>query len=361
MIALKTLDEADVAGKRVLVRCDFDVPLKDGVVTDDSRLKTAIPTIDFLRAHNAKEIILIGHAGRPEGRVVEGLKMAPIEARLGELTNMEGVTVKENLRFDPREEANDPAFAQEISSWGDVFVNESFATAHRAHASTVGVAKLLPSFAGLHFAEEVEKLSAALVPPPDSIAIIGGAKFETKEPLIKKLLALYSKVLIGGALGNDILKARGFPFGASLISGIGVPPEIAGNENLLSATDAAFMGGSLDGRSGPITDTRADEKIVDIGPATAALWAKEVASAAFVLWNGPMGVYEQRYTQGTDALAGALAGSNAKAIIGGGDTTAAISKFTFDPAKIFISSGGGAMLEFLENGTLPAIEVLKKN
>lgn len=356
---LRSLTDADVSGKRVLVRCDFDVPFEGGKVADDTRLKAAVPTIAYLKEKGAQSIILIGHAGRPEGRVVESLRMAPVAARLGELTDMTGVEVKENLRFDPREEANNPAFAGELASLADIFVNESFATAHRAHASTVGVAKLLPSYAGIHFMEEVEKLSAALVPPQDAVALIGGAKFETKSPLIEKLLASYSQVLLGGALGNDVLKARGFPFGMSLVSEVPVPTDIAGNERLLNPTDAYFMGGAMDGRSGPVTDTRVDEKIVDIGPETAMAWAKILQAAPFVLWNGPMGVYEQGYTHGTDALAGALASSSAAAVIGGGDTIAAVSKFTFDPQKIFISSGGGAMLEFLTAGTLPAIEVLK--
>jgi phosphoglycerate kinase len=357
---LKTLEDAEVNGKRVIVRCDFDVQLKDGTVIDDTRLKAALPTIRFLREKGVAQIILIGHLGRPEGKVVEELRVAPVEKKFAELTDMSGIVVKENLRFDAREEANDPSFAKEIASWGDVFVNESFATAHRAHASTVGVTSLLPSYAGLHFEEEVEKLSSALVPPPGSVALIGGAKFETKQPLIEKLLTLYSRVYMGGALGNDILKSRGFPFGASLVSSMPVPTLIAGNERLMAAEDAYFMGGAMDGRSAPITDTRADEKIADIGPSTARAWAKEIAAAPFVLWNGPLGIYEEGYTEGTDALAGALASSNAKAVIGGGDTTAAVSKFTFDKEKIFISSGGGAMLEFLAKGTLPAIEALQK-
>lgn len=347
-----------MAGKRVLVRADFDVPLVGGKVADATRLKAAVPTIELLKQKGAAHIILIGHVGRPDGKVIEELRTAPIAAALSTLTDMQSVEVKENLRFDSREEANDLAFAQELASLADMFVNESFATAHRAHASTVGVAKILPSYAGLHFAVEIEKLSAALTPPAGAIAIIGGAKFETKQPLIEKLLATYSKVFIGGALGNDFIKARGWPFGASLISSAPVPTAIAGNENVLSPTDAYFMGGSLDGRSGPVTDTRADEKIVDIGPETARSWGKEIAAAPFVLWNGPMGVYEQGYTQSTDALAGALVSSGVEAIIGGGDTTAAVSKFAFDAEKIFISSGGGAMLEFLANGTLPAIEAL---
>lgn len=358
---MKSVRDADVSGKRVLVRCDFDVPLKDGAVADDTRLRLAIPTINLLRERQAREIILIGHLGRPEGKVVPELSVAPVTQKLNELLgDMQGIVVKENLRFDPREEANDESFAKEIASWGDIFVNESFATAHRAHASTVRVAKLLPPFAGLRFAEEVEKLSAALTPPHNSIAIIGGVKFETKQPLIDRFLSIYGKVFIGGALGNDVLKSRGFPFGASLISSVPVPISIAGNERLFAPEDAYFVGGSMDGRSSFVTDTRSDEKIVDIGPTTALAWAKEIENATFVLWNGTMGAYEDGYTEGTDALAGAIVASNVSAVIGGGDTTAAISKFKFDPAKVFISSGGGAMLEFLANGTLPALEVLKQ-
>ncbi len=357
---MRSIKDADVAGKRVLVRVDFDVPLKDGIVADAKRLELAVPTIKLLKEKGAKEIILIGHVGRPDGKVVEGLRVAPIVEALSKLVELNGVTVKENLRFDVREEANDSTLAAELAALADIFVNESFATAHRAHASTVGVANLLPSYAGLRFEEEITNLSGALTPPTGSVAIIGGAKFETKEPLLLKLLSIYTKVLVGGALGNDFIKSRGWPFGSSLISSVPVPTSLAGSERLLSPTDAYFMGGSMDGRSGPVTDTRADEKIVDIGPATAAAWIEELKAAPFVLWNGTVGVYEEGYTQGTDALAGALAAGEAKAIIGGGDTIAAVSKFNFPKEKVFISSGGGAMLEFLANGTLPALEALQK-
>jgi phosphoglycerate kinase len=356
---MRSVTDAEVSGKRVLVRMDFDVPLKDGNVVDDNRLRLGVPTLKLLKEKGAKEIILIGHVGRPEGKVVEELRVAPIATKLAELVDMSGVEVKENLRFDPREEANDSTLATELAALADIFINESFATAHRAHASTVGVAQLLPSYAGLRFEEEIQRLSNALTPPQGAIAILGGAKFETKQPLIEKLLANYSKLLVGGALGNDLIKARGLPFGASLISSVPVPTLIAGNERLLSPEDAYFMGGVMDGRSSFITDTRADEKIVDIGPATALAWAKEIQKAPFVLWNGPMGVYESGYTEGTDTLAGALAASDAEALIGGGDTEAAVSKFNFNKEKVFISSGGGAMLEFLAKGTLPALEVLK--
>lgn len=355
---VRSIRDADVKGKRVLVRCDFNVPLKDGVIVEDMRIRAAVPTIELLHAQGAASIILITHIGRPKG-VDESLRVAPVAARLRELTKAP-FELRENLRFDPRDEANDPALASELAALADIFINEAFSVSHRAEASTVGVALLLPSFAGLRVEEEIEKLSKALTPPPGSLAMIGGAKFETKQPLIEKLLSLYGKVLLGGALGNDMVKARGLPFGKSLISNIPVPESIAGNDNLLSPTDAAFIGGEMDGRTSFITDTRADEAIADIGPNTAEAWSKEIISAPFVLWNGPMGIYEQGFTSGTDTLAQALVTSRVSAVIGGGDTAAAVSKFTFDPARVFISSGGGAMLEFIENGTLPALEVLKK-
>ncbi len=207
--------------------------------------------------------------------------------------------------------------------------------------------------------EEVAKLSTALNPPQGAVAIIGGAKFETKQPLIEKLLTLYSLVMVGGALGNDFIKARGWPFGASLTSSTQVPEAIAGNDQLLSPSDGVLVDISGKNRTSPITDTRTEEKIVDIGPETAVAWSKILADAPFILWNGPMGVYEKGFTKGTDALAGTLAASAAHAVVGGGDTAAAIAKFTFEPERVFVSSGGGAMLEFLAKGTLPALEVLR--
>jgi phosphoglycerate kinase len=373
---LKSLEDADVAGKRVLLRMSLNVPLgKDGKVSDLFRLKRSLPTLEYLAQRGAKIIVVgyFGRAGESLKPVVDALQElvphvpmrffagAPEDAGKEAATLAAGeALVLENIRKHPGEEKNDPALARSLAALADVYVDDAFAEAHRAYASNVGVATLLPSCAGFLMEEEVKHLTPALNPPPGAVAIVGGAKFETKQPLIEKLLGLYSKVLLGGALGNDMLKSRGFPFGSSLISNISVPEAIAGNERLLAPTDAAFMGGSMDGRTSAVTDTRADEKIVDIGPETALAWAKEIEAAPFVLWNGPMGVYEQGYTQGTDLLAGALAASDARAIIGGGDTAAAVSKFNFDPDRVFISSGGGAMLEFLISGTLPALEVLKK-
>ncbi len=359
MQKIKSVTEAEVAGKRVLVRVDFNVPLKDGAVANDLRIRTVLPTLDYLHAAGAATVIILTSLGRPEGKVVESLRLAPVEARLRELTTVP-FEMRENLRFDPREEANDLGLAQELASLGDVYVNEAFADSHRAHASIAGVPKLLPSYAGLRFMEEVTKLTAALTPPAGSVAVIGGAKFETKVPLIQKLLSLYAEVLLGGALANDVIKARGLPFGGSLVSATPVPPAIAADERLVVPTDAVFAEiGSNAERSGSVVDIRKNESLIDIGPQTAALWSGKISTAPFVLWNGPLGMYEQGYAEGTEALARALTQSTGTAVVGGGDTAAAVEKYKFDPQKVFVSTGGGAMLQFLADGTLPGIEALR--
>ena len=359
MPEVKSVKDADVAGKRVLVRVDFNVPIKEGVVQSDLRIRAALPTLELLHNNGAAKIILLAHLGRPDGKVVDTLKLASVEARTRTLTHVP-FEMHENLRFDPREEANDPGFAAELAAMGDIFVNEAFADSHRAHASIVGIPKLLPGYAGLRFEEEVSRLSLALTPPQGALAIVGGVKFETKVPIIKKLLGLYAEVLLGGALANDVIKARGLPFGGSLVSDIPVPEDIASNERLLIPDDAIFAeSGSNAERSGLVVDIRTNESIIDIGPATAKGWAEKISKAPFVLWNGPMGIYEQGYCDGTDALAAALTASDVAAVVGGGDTAAAVEKFKFDPQKVFVSTGGGAMLDFLVDGTLPAIEALK--
>jgi phosphoglycerate kinase len=363
MQKIKSVTEAEVAGKRVLMRADLNVPMvtvgDKPEVANDLRIRAILPTLELLHANGAANIIILAHLGRPGGMVDEAMRLAPVQARLRDLTAVP-FEMHENLRFNTGEEANDPAFAQELAVLGDIFVNEAFADSHRAHASIVGVPKLLPSYAGLRFTLEVQKLSGALTPPKGALAIVGGDKFETKQPLIAKLLSLYDGVLLGGALGNDVIKARGMPFGDSLISSVPVPPEIAGDERLLVPTDAfvAEAGHNAE-RVASIADTRANEAVIDIGPQTAALWSEKIREASFILWNGPMGLYETGYSDGTDALAQTLAESKIPAVVGGGDTTAAIEKYKFDPARVFISTGGGAMLEFLTAGTLPGIEALQ--
>ncbi len=355
---MRSVRDAQVAGMRVLLRVDFNVPIKDGAVVDDSRITAVLPTIDLLREKGAAKILILTHLGRPKD-TEGGADLAPVRAALATLTDMGIVELYENLRLDPGEEANDPAFAQKLARMGDIYINDAFAVSHRAHASIVGVPKLLPSYAGLLLLREVDALAAALTPPPHSLAIIGGAKFETKLPLIQKLLAVYGELLLGGALGNDVIKARGMPFGTSLVSQEPVPVEVASDERLYAPVDAVVTSAPGAEREAIVADIRAHERIIDIGPVTAESWRKKIAAAPFVLWNGPMGVYEEGYTDGTDVLAEALCKSGVRAIVGGGDTVAALKKFSFNTENVFLSTGGGAMLEYLVAGTLPGLDVLR--
>ena len=366
MQEIKSVRDADVAGKRVLVAVDFNVPIKDGVIVDDTRVRAALPTLELLRGRGAKVVVLT-HLGRPAGKVNEDLRVAPLAKRLGELMHQEvsvapvasDFMMLENLRFDPRQEANDTAYAKELAALGDLYVNDAFSNSHREHASIVGIPKLLPSYAGVHLLEEIDKLSEALTPPPGALVIIGGAKFETKQPLIEKLMPRYARILLGGALGNDVIKARGLPVGASLVSSVPASVELAGNDKLAVTTDATMEKQTKESRTGLVVDVRQDERIVDVGPVTAAAWAQMAQDAPFVLWNGPLGIYEEGYTVATDLVARAVSRSEGRAVVGGGDTGAALKKYSFDPQKVFLSTGGGAMLEFLTAGTLPGIEALK--
>lgn len=349
-----------MTGKRVLLRVDFNVPLSEkGEILDDSRIRAALPTIELLHGRGAK-IVIASHLGRPEGQVVEHLRMAPVAARVKELSGAQDIEVLENMRFDAGEEKNDPAFAHKLASMADLYVGDAFADMHRAHASIVGVPKLLPSYIGLLAEKEMQHLSEALNPPEGSIAIFGGTKFETKIPLIQKLLTKYSALFLGGVLGNDVLKARGFPVGASAVSTAIAPMDIAGNEHLFVGGDVVVASEGHGSRPALVTDVRAHERIVDIGEATAIRWAQEISKAPFVLWNGPMGTYEEGHTAGTDALARAVARGGMSAVVGGGDTLAAVRKTDFNKEKVFLSTGGGAMMQFLVEGTLPGLEALKK-
>lgn len=355
---MRKIKDAEVRGKRVLVRADLNVPLKNGQVADDWRLQALVPTLELLAAQGAQKITVLTHLGRPGGTVVEELRVAPVERRLRELTKAP-FELRENLRFDAREEKNDATFAKELAELGDLYVNEAFPVSHRNDTSIVGVPKLLPSYAGLRFIEEVEHIEEAVTPAHPALALIGGAKFETKEPLLQKLGLIYEQVLVGGALGNNLLKSRGFPVGDSLVAEAIAPTDLAGNARLVAPSDVSVVSGAGEPRPTNTADVRAQEKIVDIGPKTAEIWTKEIENAKFVLWNGPMGLYEKGHTEGTDVLAAALARSSCRALIGGGDTVAAIRKVSFDRQKVFLSTGGGAMLELLTRGTLPALEFLR--
>lgn len=320
---IRKVENADVTGKRVLLRVDYNVPMKEGVVADDSRMRATLPTISLLRDRGAAKIILATHLGRPDGKEVEELRTAPLFEHLQTLVSGTDIEMLENLRFNPGEEANSPEFAGELASKADVYVNDAFADCHRAHASIVGVAKLLPAYAGLLVQREISKLSAALVPTKPSLAIVGGAKLETKLPLIEKLSKIYDKVFVGGALANEY---KG------------------------SAANVLLPEDGIPQREG----------MFDIGPLTQKAWTEEIKKSAFVLWNGPVGMYEKaEYSGGTNAVAQALVDFGVQAVLGGGDTDGALAKFNFNPERVFISTGGGATLEFLTTGTLPGLEVLK--
>ena len=362
MIALRSVQDAEVRDKRVLVRVDFNVPMQDGRIVDDARIKATLPTITLLLEKGAQKIILLTHLGRPEGKENEKDRVAPLFERLATyIDDVTRIEMHENLRFDPREEAGDETFAQELAALGEVYVNDAFSNSHRAHASMVALAKLLPSYAGLQLVREVAHISEALTPPKNSIAIVGGAKFETKEPLLVKLLQKYSTVLLGGALANDMLKVRGTPVGHSLLSEKPVPTVIAEDDRIVIPIDVMVECGENQRRVAHTADVRSDESIMDIGPDTAAAWAHMIQESEFVLWNGPTGVFEKGFVEGTQKLASAIVAGKCKAVLGGGDTAAALAAFQFDAERIFVSTGGGAMLEFLTNdGTLPALEVLQQ-
>ncbi len=364
----------------VLVRAALNVPVANGKVMNSFRLRKALPTIEFLRKANAR-VVLIGHIGE-EGTetllpvyealktYVPGLKFCPVTigspAREAVRALHPGdVLMLENLRRDKGEITNDKNFAIALSELADVFVEDSFDVCHRSHASVVGVPKLLPSYAGLLVEEEVRELSKGLRPEHPALAVIGGAKFATKEPVLVRLLELYDRVFAGGALGNDFVKGLGYSVGTSLVSDTD-PKEIKNllaNRKLAPPIDAVVgVLGSKQSESHvvPLTDIPIDKAILDEGPRTSALLAGLVKDSKTILWNGPLGNYENGFTESTFALARAIAASSAHSIVGGGDTIAAIEELGAAARFSFISTGGGAMLDFLAKGTLPGLEALQK-
>ena len=368
----------------VLVRAALNVPLEGDAVTNDYRLRKALPTIRFLSEHGAK-VILISHIGekgtetlRPVAEAMKvflpRLAFCPTtigeEAR-GAIRKMApcDVLMLENLRRHVGEVGNDPAFAKELAMLADVFVEDSFDTCHRLHASIVGVPAFLPSYGGLLLEEEVAALSGALMPVHPALAIIGGAKFATKESVLETLLAIYDHVAVGGALANDFLVGQGHRIGKSLASGADTAKIAALLKNprlvlpldvrvvpfaVADATDALQRA-----RVARVEDIAEDEVILDVGPATEALLARMAGEAESVLWNGPLGKYESGFRDATNALARAIASSQAHSVVGGGDTVASIESLGLMPHFSFVSTGGGAMLEFLAHGTLPGIAALE--
>lgn len=384
----KTVRDIVVNGKRVLVRCDFNVPMEDGVITDDRRITSALETITYLRDHGAI-VILASHLGRPKG-VTPEFSLAPVAARLTALLGQAvrllpdcvgpdveravaaaqpgDVLLLENVRFHPEEEKNDPEFARKLASLADVYVNDAFGTAHRAHASTEGVAHLLPGVSGFLIQREIEALGKALHDPRRPfVAIMGGSKVKDKIALIDNLLPRVDQLLIVGGMAFTFVKAQGKEIGKSLLDADsvdycrGLLAEHAGKIELpLDYVTAHEMKEDADTEIVAWDAIPPDQAGFDIGPATAQAFAKVIAQAGTVLWNGPAGVFELApFQAGTRAIAQAMADSDAFTIVGGGDSAAAAEKFDLADKMSHVSTGGGASLEFLEGKDLPGIAALQ--
>jgi phosphoglycerate kinase len=390
-----TVRDLDAAGKRVFVRVDFNVPLQDGKVTDDSRIRAALPTIRHLQAQGAR-VILASHLGRPDGKVSDSLRLRPVGARLGQLLGKTvpvtgdalglgtqdavnrlrngEILLLENLRFHAEEEKNDPEFAKALAAYADVYVNDAFGTAHRAHASTVGIAKLLPSYAGFLMEKEIEHLSMLLENPGRPFAaIIGGAKVSDKIKVLKNLLDKVDVMVIGGGMANTFLLAQGKPIGKSLAE----PDRVEDAKAIIAAAEEKGVRLVLpvdvvvskevtrgsEYKTIPAEKVPASWHIVDLGKQSLANIEEALADVQTVLWNGPLGVFEiPSFAHGTKALARFLAAraeDGAKVVIGGGDSVAAITQQGLADKMTHISTGGGASLEFLEGRELPGITVLR--
>jgi phosphoglycerate kinase len=393
----KTIRDVDWTGKRALVRVDFNVPLdKEQNITDDTRIRAALPTIRYLLNHGAS-VVLMSHLGRPKKQVVETLRLRPIAERLFELlpeaqevkkteattgdaaiAAAEGigpgqVLLLENTRFDPREEANDPEMAKELAKLGDIYVNDAFGAAHRAHASTEGVAHHLPAVAGFLLEAELEALYGALENPQRPfVTIIGGAKISDKISVIENLISKVDTLLIGGGMANTFLMAKGYGVGDSLVEkeSLEVAKELmskaeAANVQLMLPTDAV-VADAFDANANhkvvPVTEVSDGWRILDIGPDSIKAYGDVLKNAKTVIWNGPMGVFEMApFAKGTLAMAEVLAeatDAGAKTVVGGGDSVSAIEQSGMAKRITHISTGGGASLELLEGRVLPGVAIL---
>ena len=391
----KTVEDIDVAGKRVLVRCDFNVPQKDGVITSDKRIVEALPTIKYLMNKGAK-VILCSHMGKPKGEVNPKYSLAAVAKRLTELLGVKvtlcadtigpdakakaaalkdgEVILLENTRFDPREEKNDDTFVKELASLAEIYVSDAFGAVHRAHASTAGVAKYLPAVCGYLIQKEISVMGKALTDPARPfVAILGGAKVSDKLNVIDNLLGKVDTLIIGGGMAYTFLAAKGYGVGTSLLDSekidycrtmmekaekngvkLLLPIDTTITDKFPDPIDAKVEVEFVDSDKIP-----ADKMGLDIGPKTAELYAKAVKEAKTVVWNGPMGVFENPIlAAGTIAVAKALAESDAITIVGGGDSAAACEQLGFADRITHISTGGGASLEFLEGKDLPGISCL---
>ena len=391
----KTVRDIEVRGKRVLVRCDFNVPMQDGKITDDIRITSALPTIQYLLDHGAK-VILMSHMGRPKGEAKMEYTLKPVADRLAELLGRDVIFISvpevvnrqivetanglqegqvmllENVRFRKEETKNESVFSKELAQLGEIFVNDAFGTAHRAHCSTAGVADYLPAVSGFLIEKEVKFLGDALENPQRPfVAIMGGAKVGDKIPVIENLLKKVDTLIIGGGMSYTFFKSMGLEIGTSILDEESV--ELAGE--LMKKAESAGVkmllpvdvvcAKEFDNNSEKIVCDRenipADRMGMDIGPKTARQIREELLQAKTVVWNGPMGVFEMpNFAEGTKQVAESLAESDAVSIIGGGDSAAAVQQFGYGDKMTHISTGGGASLEFLEGKVLPGIAVLEE-
>ena len=339
----RSVCDADVAGKRVLVRADLNVPLEDGTIADDTRIRAALPTLQLLLDRNAAAITVCSHLGRPKAPD-PALAMAPVAARLRELIEDDRITVLENTRFDPRETANDPGFARELADGNDLYVNDAFGSAHRAHASTEGVAHILPAYAGLLMLRELEELGRLLEGPEHPfVAIVGGAKVEDKIGVLRSLAERADVVLVGGKMAEEI---RIHPIDVAVT----LPSDVVAAGAFEPDAEAKVV---------PADEVPAGWLGLDIGPETREGYAKRIAMAKTVFWNGPMGVFEwPRFAEGTLAIAHAVADADAHTVVGGGDSVRAIEEAGLADRIDWVSTGGGASLELLEGKELPGVAAI---
>ncbi|MBP1932617.1 phosphoglycerate kinase [Ammoniphilus resinae] len=388
----KTIRDVDVQGKRVFCRVDFNVPMNGQEITDDTRIRAAIPTIQYLVQQGAK-VILASHLGRPKGKVVEELRLTPVSTHLSQLLNQEvkqatevvgdkvtdqvnglkpgEILLLENVRFEPGEEKNSPELAKQIAALADMFVNDAFGAAHRAHASTEGIGHYIPGVAGFLMEKELAFLGDALAKPERPFtAIIGGAKVKDKIGVIESLLEKVDNLIIGGGLANTFIKAQGYDVGASLLEEDKV--ELAASfiekakqrgVNFCIPTDVVVadkFANDAETKVVSVKDIPAGWQALDIGPETVKADQQVIANSKTVVWNGPMGVFEmETFMKGTEAIAQAMVKVQGTTIIGGGDSVAAVEKAGVAEKMSHISTGGGASLEFMEGKQLPGVTILQ--
>jgi phosphoglycerate kinase len=361
-------DIENISGKRVFLRLDLNVPVTDGIVSDDFRIKNSFETIDFLLEKGAHLVI----GSHFEG---EGGSLKPVyeylQKRYTDLVfvydffpgtpddlSLKNLVLLENLRKYEGEKANAPEFAKHLASFADIYVNEAFPSSHRAHASIVGIPQYIPGYCGFKFEEEVTNLSRAFNPEHPFLFILGGAKFETKIPLVKKFFEIADSMFIGGAIANDFFRTEGIQTGESLLSKGDFNLSSFLTPKLVLPHDVVVQNGA-DSYVKKVSEVSMNEKIVDVGPDSVLTLKEKIQSAKIILWNGPLGNYEMGFKKGTLDLATMIADSSALSIVGGGDTVASIAELGLEDKFSFLSTAGGAMLDFLANGTLPGIEALK--